>query len=1014
MEVSSVPTKDGSIAEMNTEHDNAMQDYDSITELRNTEFSLLLERFFDSNTLLHVAASLGHDQIVEAILSKQQCQQELLSATNSTGDLPLHVAANAGHMRIVVQFLGRPCRKHQELLKVPNSNGDLPLHVAANAGHLSIVQHLVDSHLYQELLMVKNSNGDLPLHVAANAGHLSIVQHLIESSDSSHQCQQELLTARNSSGHHPLHVAANAGHLYVVEHLLNSSHQAQNSKVNVASKLLTGKNNEGNTPLHLALIKKYEHVDKKLKSKYNEVAKLLIETDPIVFNYRNEAQKYPYSMAIEAEDKELLKLMKHKKWKHKFDLAPPELVPVSDDAYCDAELENQSRDSGTGKTLKGVRHNRKSKDKDTSMEGELYETVKLQNITHPKGTLKQAAAIIDSEMIRNRTPIKPPNKDTSKHESKDKVTSMDPDLYNAVKRKHINLIKAQDPEHSALSDKTPELNTILHLAAASSDDNHQFVHEILEIPLCKKFVTEKNSNGDLPLHVAASAGNNRIVELLAASVMEKNMEENTPLHLALIKKFQVGSNPALKTKYNEVAKFLVEKCPEVSFYPNKERKSPLYLAAEGGDEELVKHMITTNRLPHGKSVVHAALYYLTTIDLPNGRSIVHAAIYGSFTVRKLQCLNTHAASFLCPSMCLNTNTDILDTVLKSLPDDILKEKDDKGTTPLFYAASIGYLDGVEILLKQPTKCFAYERDTDGYYPVHIASKKGHIQVIEKFLDKYPDMIELLNEEGQNILHVAAIRKMETRPLHLATMKGHPKVVSILTWDKRVDLKSLNEEGKTALDIAVNDTGEDPSFGEQLTWEALRYVSGPRETPQSLNVGKTLSADKYKERTDTLLLVATLVATVTFAAAFTMPGGYNGPGGMATFLEKPMFGVFVISNTIAMYSAITAVIGLIWAHLGDLKLFIAAYKFSLPILGLAITMVTLAFMAGNYLVLRDLNWLAYLVLSIGSFFVFTLSIIFFPLFLPNSSPHPIIRCLLRYPFYLLIMFTRCDTDDREEE
>ena len=202
--------------------------------------------------------------------------------------------------------------------------------------------------------------------------------------------------------------------------------------------------------------------------------------------------------------------------------------------------------------------------------------------------------------------------------------------------------------------------------------------------------------------------------------------------------------------------------------------------------------------------------------------------------------------------------------------------------------------------------------------------------------------------------------------------------------------------------------------QQLTWEALRYVSGPTETQQSPKVGKTLSADKYKERTETLSLVATLVATVTFAAAFTMPGGYNGPGGMATFLEKPMFQVFVFSNTVAMYSAITAVIALIWAHLGGLKLFIAAYKFSLPILGLAITMASLAFMAGNYLVLRDLNWLAYLVLSIGSFFLFTLSIIFFPLFLPNSSPHPIIRYLLRYPFYLLIMFTRCDTDDREEE
>ena len=115
--------------------------------------------------------------------------------------------------------------------------------------------------------------------------------------------------------------------------------------------------------------------------------------------------------------------------------------------------------------------------------------------------------------------------------------------------------------------------------------------------------------------------------------------------------------------------------------------------------------------------------------------------------------------------------------------------------------------------------------------------------------------------------------------------------------------------------------------QRLTWEALRYVSGPRvsgENPQYSKFGMTLSTDEYKDRTGTPLLVATLVATVTFAAAFTMPGGYNESGGMAKFLEKPMFHVFVISNSIAMYSAITAVVTLIWAHLGDLNLFIAAY------------------------------------------------------------------------------------------
>ena len=296
------------------------------------------------------------------------------------------------------------------------------------------------------------------------------------------------------------------------------------------------------------------------------------------------------------------------------------------------------------------------------MEEDIYNCQQPAKRRGPRGPpasdAKMRVAFIDS--------IKP-ELERGPHKSKDEVTSMDPMLYNAVKSKDIDLIKkkAQDTEHLVLSDKTPELNTILHLAAASSDKN-QFVQKILEIQQCQKFVTEKNSNGDLPLHIAASAGNMQIVKLLVEWSDEHlqdhrncvlNMEENTPLHLALIKKFKVGPNLALKAKYNEVAKFLVDKCPEVSLYPNRERKSPLYLAAEGGDEELMRHMITTNDLPHGKSFVHAAMYCLMSTT---NKSIAHAAIYGSFTARKegnfqfqgILIVNTLTSVFLSRSLCL--------------------------------------------------------------------------------------------------------------------------------------------------------------------------------------------------------------------------------------------------------------------------------------------------------------------------------------------------------------------------
>ncbi|CAL5390290.1 unnamed protein product [Camellia sinensis] len=110
-------------------------------------------------------------------------------------------------------------------------------------------------------------------------------------------------------------------------------------------------------------------------------------------------------------------------------------------------------------------------------------------------------------------------------------------------------------------------------------------------------------------------------------------------------------------------------------------------------------------------------------------------------------------------------------------------------------------DRVQVLLQGTTMaCF----------PIHLASIKGHVDVVRALLQYWPDSRELLNCHGQNILHVAAksrghnmvsyflqtpelekVYKHEGQhgntPLHLATMDWHPKIVSTLTWDERVGL-----------------------------------------------------------------------------------------------------------------------------------------------------------------------------------------------------------------------------------
>ena len=93
--------------------------------------------------------------------------------------------------------------------------------------------------------------------------------------------------------------------------------------------------------------------------------------------------------------------------------------------------------------------------------------------------------------------------------------------------------------------------------------------------------------------------------------------------------------------------------------------------------------------------------------------------------------------------------DVLDSVMSENPHRI-KDRDSKGMTPLSYAAYIGYLEGVCYFLKKFAD-YIYESDRNGFFPIHIASSRGHIKIVQEFIQRCPDSVELLNHQDRNIL-----------------------------------------------------------------------------------------------------------------------------------------------------------------------------------------------------------------------------------------------------------------------
>jgi ankyrin repeat protein len=120
-------------------------------------------------TPLHLAASFGHKEVAELLLTNKA----EVNAKAKLGQTPLLWAASEGHKEVVELLLAGKAD-----VNAADNNGWTPLHKAAARGHKEVVELLLAN---KATVDARNIQGETPLMAAAGEGRKEVVVVLLAS-----------------------------------------------------------------------------------------------------------------------------------------------------------------------------------------------------------------------------------------------------------------------------------------------------------------------------------------------------------------------------------------------------------------------------------------------------------------------------------------------------------------------------------------------------------------------------------------------------------------------------------------------------------------------------------------------------------------------------------------------------------------------------------------------------------------------------------------------------------------
>ncbi|KAI4353986.1 hypothetical protein L6164_002900 [Bauhinia variegata] len=193
---------------------------------------------------------------------------------------------------------------------------------------------------------------------------------------------------------------------------------------------------------------------------------------------------------------------------------------------------------------------------------------------------------------------------------------------------------------------------------------------------------------------------------------------------------------------------------------------------------------------------------------------------------------------------------------------------------------------------EPNKNKQYANQTtgtfNGYTPLLLAAASGIVEIVERYIDLYPEAINHVSEDELNILHVAVMfRQKEIYRIIIET--GEWKLLWFRLSSNGHTL--LHQVGSMAFYTGNHKAGIAYQLQEELPWYQLVEMILPKNLVIQCNDDNLTAQDLFLKEHESMLIearnwikdtaqscstLAVLVATVVYAAAYSTPGDPEEP------------------------------------------------------------------------------------------------------------------------------------------